>query len=118
MRLPNVLLAFFSAAVFATVACQSEPRTEMLDDTQKEGSSQLLPGYEQTINGDIGSVNLEARTFTLKSADVSETFSFNDDTQVTGATGTQGLAGKEGARATVHYRDNSGTKVATQIILE
>jgi hypothetical protein len=119
MTTSRAFLAMLSTAVLIMGGCQSEPASmEPIDEATTSQSGQLLPGYEQVVGGDLARVDLEAGTFTLMVADAAQTFRFTDATDVTGTAGTQGLAGSEGARATVHYRDEQGERIAVRIVLE
>lgn len=73
---------------------------------------------EQVMSGEITKVDVEGQSLWVKAEDAEHTISFSDETEIIGAAGAQGLAGREGARVTVHYQDDLGTKRATRIVLE
>jgi hypothetical protein len=73
---------------------------------------------EQLVSGELRQVDPEAQTFTVMTADGEQVFTFSDVTAITGTAGAQGLAGQEGARVNVRYRDEQGVKMAVSIDLE
>jgi hypothetical protein len=90
----------------------------MTEPAPASDPAQLSRGYEQVISGNLGKVDPDASTFTLDAGNREQSFRFNAATQVTGASGTQGLAGREGARVTVHYREEAGAMLATRIVID
>ncbi len=82
------------------------------------GLPQAERGAEQMMSGTIGKVDADARTFTINANNREETFRYSESTNVTGAPGVQGLAGRDGTRVTVHYREEAGAMMATRIMLE
>jgi hypothetical protein len=72
----------------------------------------------QAIEGILGQVDLVTMTFTLADDPSARIFLITDETDVTGMSSAQGLAGREGARVTVHYREDAGEWIATRILLE
>jgi hypothetical protein len=102
--------------VASFVACnRNEPgdasiaRPESLDPVQSQGSRQ------QVVTGDLDTIDLEARTFTVNAPDGEYHFSFTTVTDVTGAAGPQGLSNQTGARVTVYYESPSGQEPAGSI---
>lgn len=75
-------------------------------------------GYEHVIAGSLGRVDPDAMTFTLRTDIAEQSFRFTSATDVSGASGAQGLTGREGARVTVHYREDAGARLATRVVLE
>ena len=69
------------------------------------------------MGGELGAVNTDQQTFVVMVDGKEQSFRFSDATQVSGASGTQGLAGRKGARVTVYYRDSGGLRIADRIIL-
>jgi len=129
MKARGVMALCISAAL-VTAACGDgvdndstlDPMPENAPATEparpSAGAAPMERGADQVISGNLGNVDTDARTFTLSADNREQTFRFNDDTDVTGASGTQGLASREGARVTVHYRQDGGANVATRIMLE
>jgi hypothetical protein len=114
------------AAIMAG-AC-SGPDTSVLEDADTQNpsastepasrDSELTRGMDQVTTGTIGKVDPDTRMFTIRADGRDMSFRYNDDTQVTGASGTQGLAGREGDRVTVHYREEMGAMIASRIVLD
>ena len=73
---------------------------------------------DQMISGTLEEVDAQARTLTLNTGTREETFTFSDSTDVQGASGAQGLAGREGDRVTVHYSEQRGSRIANRIVVE
>jgi hypothetical protein len=79
-------------------------------------AAQAPPSAEKTFSGQLGKVDATAKEITLKGADNKEMiFTWDDKTQITGAEGAQGLAGKAGSTLKVTYRENRGANLATII---
>lgn len=114
MRSGHTYLAMCFVAALAAAGCQSDQGPERMTETP----GQLLSDSEHAMSGELHTVDLDAKTFTLASDGRPEAFTFTDATEVTGAAGPQGLAGREGARATVHYREEESARIATRIVLE
>jgi hypothetical protein len=93
----------------------SAPATE---PAPRPAEPQADSSFGQVISGSLGEVDSQTRTFTLNTGGREEAFTFTESTQVTGASGTQGLAGREGDRVTVHYREQGGSRIADRIVLE
>jgi hypothetical protein len=69
------------------------------------------------LKGELISVNPDAHMLTVKDSqgNVVE-FTFTSSTEISGAGETiEGLAGKTGTSVTVHYREESGKKIATKV---
>jgi hypothetical protein len=95
----------------------SAPASEPAAET-RSAEPQADSNLAQVISGSLGEVDSQTRTFTLNTGTREEAFTFTESTQVTGASGTQGLAGREGDRVTVHYREQGGSRIADRIVLE
>jgi Cu/Ag efflux protein CusF len=69
------------------------------------------------VKGEVVKVDSEAKKITIKGADGVETvFAYTDATEVTGGqSGMAGLATQTGAKVTVHFKSDMGTKTATKI---
>jgi hypothetical protein len=72
-------------------------------------------GLDQVMSGNLGEVDPDEQTFTITVNGREESFEFDEATQVTGASGTQGLSGRQGARVTVHFREDGGDRIARRI---
>lgn len=69
-----------------------------------------------TAQGELVSVDVAAKTLVIKPSSGSNmTFSFNDDTKITGANSPAGLATMEGSQATVKYTTKDRVQTATEI---
>jgi len=117
-----MLVGIFSMAVLITMGCQQseQDRTVIQDDQASTAEPAPLPEplpvlEEQTVSGQVTKVDMDARTITVAAADAEHVITFSDATAVTGAAGAQGLAGKEGTRVSVRYREDQGTKMASSI---
>jgi hypothetical protein len=81
-------------------------------------SFQALAAHEpQEVQGRIVSVDAEAQSFTIETADgTTMAFRCTDATEVTGAEdGVAGLATTEGASVTVHYEHDADSQVNTAV---
>lgn len=79
------------------------------------------PAQPQAIQGDLVSVDAEAKVLTVKNADGEEVqFQYNDSTDISGTQGAAGLATMTEGRVTVHFTEDAETKakIATRIIVE
>jgi YD repeat-containing protein len=75
----------------------------------------------QSIQGDLVSVDAEAKVLTVKDAEGKEVqFAYNDSTDISGTQGAAGLATMKEGRVTVHFTEDAETKkkTATRIIVE
>ena len=70
-----------------------------------------------TADGELVSVDSEAKTLKIKGSDGAEMeFSYNDATVISGATqDAAGLATEAGSQVTVTYSEEGGTKTASKI---
>ena len=73
-----------------------------------------------TAKGELLKVDTTNHTFTIKAANGEEMqFSYDSSTKVEGSTeGVQGLSSRTGSRLTVHYKEESGRRLATGIEIE
>lgn len=71
----------------------------------------------EKVKGELVKVDAEAKKITIKDATGLETsFAYTDATEVAGGqAGVAGLATKSGAKVTVHFKSDMGTKTATKI---
>jgi len=87
--------------------------------TPHQHDSQQM-SQDQSISGELKSVDPDAKQITITTADGSDVqFVYNDQTQCTGAQDTvEGLSANSGSKLTVYYRDENQQKVATRIEVE
>jgi hypothetical protein len=104
-------------AAFVAGACEADqtPADQTTLDPMNESPQQMSGQSEQAIGGALETVDLDTRTFTVSTDGGAQTFVFTDATEVTGGGEPQGLAGREGARVMVTYRDDQGSRIATRI---
>jgi hypothetical protein len=70
----------------------------------------------QVATGELRSVDLQAKTLTIKNAAGDEqTFSFTDSTDIAGASGSQGLSNQQGNQVIVRYLEQDGHHTAVRI---
>ena len=70
----------------------------------------------QTAVGELVSVDVTAKSLVIKPASgANMTFSFTDETKITGAQNPAGLATMEGSQATVRYTTKDRVQTATEI---
>lgn len=70
----------------------------------------------QVATGELRSVDLQAKTLTIKNAAGDEqTFSFTDSTDIAGASGSQGLSNQQGNQVIVRYLEQGGHHTAVRI---
>ena len=101
-----LLLTLTVAASICLIPAQSAPR---MGDEQ--ASSELV------ARGELLKVDTTGQTFTIKQPNNEEMqFQYNSSTKVEGSqNGVQGLSSETGTRVTVHYREQSGQRLATRI---
>jgi heat shock protein HslJ len=69
-----------------------------------------------TAQGELVSVDVSAKTLVIKpTSGQNMTFSFNDDTKISGANSPAGLATMGGSQATVKYTTKDKVQTATEI---
>jgi hypothetical protein len=75
--------------------------------------------HTNTATGELKSVDTEARTLKVKSAEGEEwTFTYTDSTEIMGAQeGISGLATKDGAKVKVTFTGDDDYRVATKVEL-
>jgi hypothetical protein len=118
----GAVLAMLSIAMLAAGGCDTERREAALEGQSPSSGGTLGSGAPlgeplEVMSGELGQVDLQARTFTIKTADADVVFAFTDATQVDGAAGPQGLAGREGARVSLRYRQRPDGKIAERITI-
>lgn len=105
------LLALSLCLIAGLTACRNAENESKppADDTQQATRPSAEPAtpaapVELSVEGELGKVDLAAKTLVIKDANGSErTFSFTDSTSIIGASGAQGLSGKQGSRAKIGY---------------
>lgn len=122
MKRIQVACAAILAAVMIGGCNQSTPETEQLGPlTARElGAIPSSPTAEDRVAmGDLVSVDLTAKTLTIRVDGFDQEFGYNDATMVTGRAGRiQGLVGRNGRPVTVHYRQVDDIRFAVEIELE
>jgi hypothetical protein len=80
-------------------------------------SGEMRAARADKVKGEVVKVDAEAKKITIKGTDGVETvFAYTDATEVTGGqAGVAGLATQTGAKVTVHFKSDMGTKTATKI---
>ena len=82
-------------------------------------SSALAAGEmtSMTLKGNLIRVSSESHTFVVRGSDDKEVeFTYNDQTEISGASGTiEGLAGKADTSVTVHYKKEGSRNIATKV---
>ncbi len=102
MRARSPILAICAVAALSLVGCN---RTDNARDTAADGVA-AAPEVAQVITGDLRSVDVEAKTFVVRADDGTEhSFRYTDSMEVAGGSTAQGLAGREGDRVRVSYRE-------------
>jgi hypothetical protein len=121
------LFALCISAALVAGACGEADNDSVMEPMDSAPATEPAPtlaepqadsSFGQVISGSLGEVDSQTRTFTLNTGDREEAFTFTEATEVTGASGTQGLAGREGDAVTVHYREQGGSRIADRIVLE
>ena len=88
---------------------------------QQPGQQQPSPGQtqqqESIARGELLSVNVDAKTLSVRTAEKTEMqFTYDDRTQVTGAKeGAAGLASMKGSQVTVHFTRSGQSNLASKI---
>ena len=120
-RLPIVMvIAFgiFECTSGSSYAQQPEPLRLSAPPAHSEVHADFAQAQEQTqtIQGELLDVDGKANTLTIKTQTGEMTFSYNEQSKVTGAQkGVAGLATMTGSQVTVMYRKNGQTNLATSI---
>jgi hypothetical protein len=70
-----------------------------------------------SLKGELVSVNPDTHSFIVKDSTGNNVeFTYNDKTEISGATETiEGLAGETGTSVTVYYREEANSKFATKV---
>jgi hypothetical protein len=107
----TLLLTLSLCLIAGLAACRSsekdiQPPAQESQQTSRTSSDVVTPAapVELTVEGELKSINADAKTLVIKDASGSErTFSFSDSTGIIGAPGAQGLSGKQGSHVRVGY---------------
>jgi hypothetical protein len=105
----TLLLTLSLCLIAALAACRSSEKDiqpPAQESASRPSSDVITPAapVELTAEGELKSINVDTKTLVIKDASGSErTFSFSDSTGIIGASGAQGLSGKQGSRVRVGY---------------
>ena len=108
-------------AALALVSMVAVPLTVSAQQAAPGGPAAPAAPAEQapaaaTAQGELVSVDVSAKTLVIKPASgANMTFSFTDQTKITGADSPAGLATMEGSQATVKYTTKDRVQTATEI---
>jgi len=105
----SVATLVLAGGLFAVLAAQ-----------QQQPGQQQPPGQtqqESIARGELLSVNVDAKTLSVRTAEKTEMqFTYDDRTQVTGAKeGAAGLASMKGSQVTVHFTRSGQSNLASKI---
>jgi hypothetical protein len=124
MNVRAACLPLFAAALL-TIGCDDRADQRQMSE-QTPAVEQPAPpatgtmtaqGEVRQVEGSLQAVDLDAKTLTVRGDDMDHVFTFTDATEIRGASGAQGLSGKEGTRVTVHYQEGPTSRTATIIEL-
>ena len=115
MRARSPILAICAVAALSVLGC------DRMSGTRDTSASRGAPAPEvaQVIIGELRTVDADAQTFVVRADDGTEhSFRYTDATDVAGGASAQGLAGSEGDRVRVSYRElpPSGDSTAPIVI--
>ena len=102
MRARSPILAICAVAALSLLGCNR------MDSARDKAAVQeaSAPEVAQVITGELRSVDGDAKTFVVRADDGTEhSFRYTDATESTGGSSAQGLAGREGDRVRVSYRE-------------
>ena len=108
-------------AALALVSMVAVPLTVSAQQAAPGGPAAPAAPAEQapaaaTAQGELVSVDVSAKTLVIKpTSGQNMTFSFTDQTKITGADSPAGLATMEGSQATVKYTTKDRVQTATEI---
>jgi hypothetical protein len=81
--------------------------------------AEIRPPAEQFVAGQLGEIDMDAKTFVLKDVKgTAHSFAFSETTKLTGGGGAKELRGMEGNNATIRYIELENRKSAVQIHIE
>ena len=106
-RVTGLIAAFALVSMVAVSAQQAAPAEQAPAPAQAAAA---------TAQGELVSVDVSAKTFVIKpTSGQNMTFSFTDQTKITGADSPAGLATMGGSQATVKYTTKDRVQTATEI---
>jgi hypothetical protein len=109
----NRLIA--ALALVSLVAGPLAVSAQQAGQGQQGGQTQQAP-LTSTAEGELVSVDVSAKTLVIKPASGQNmTFSFTDETKISGANNAAGLATMSGSQATVKYTTKDRVLTATEI---
>jgi hypothetical protein len=110
----SVATLVLAGGLFAVLAAQQQqPGQQQPGQQQPPGQTQ----QESIARGELLSVNVDAKTLSVRTAEKTEMqFTYDDRTQVTGAKeGAAGLASMKGSQVTVHFTRSGQSNLASKI---
>jgi hypothetical protein len=103
-------------AALALVSMVAVPLTVSAQQAAPGGPAAPAQAAAATAQGELVSVDVSAKTLVIKpTSGTNMTFSFTDQTKITGADSPAGLATMEGSQATVKYTTKDRVQTATEI---
>ena len=116
------LLALSLCLMAGLAACRTDenvtqPPAQTDQQATRPATDVVEPApVELTVEGELRSIDLTNKTLVLKDVNGNErTFSFTESTSTIGASGVQGLSGKQGSHAKIGYVTQGDTNAATWI---
>ena len=115
MRARSPILAICAVAALSVLGC------DRMSGSRDTAAGRDAPAAEvaQVITGELRTVDGAAKTFVVRADDGTEhSFRYTDSTEAAGGSSAQGLAGNEGERVRVSYRElpPSGDSTAPIVI--
>ena len=114
MRSRSPILAICAIAALPVLGC------DRMAGTGDTSAGRNAPASEvaQIITGELRTVDANAKTFVVRADDGTEhSFRYTDTTDVSGQSSAQGLAGREGDRVRVSYRELPPSSDSTATIV-
>ena len=128
MQRQLLILTFLVFLVWPLSACSNqEPASadsqtatqQPLEQPPTAQEPESAPSVTETARVNVGTlqnVDLQSKTFTIQDETGKQvTFSFSDSTEITGASGSEGLSGQQGNQLMVHYTEQAGGNTAIRI---
>lgn len=115
MRARSPILAICAVAAMSLIGC------DRASSTRDTAAARDMPAPEvaQVITGELKSVDAEAKTLAVRADDGTEhSFRYTDTTEIAAGSSAQGLAGREGDRVRVSYRELPPADSAAPVIAE
>lgn len=119
-RRPGIAVLLLGLAVVLAACARSEPDAQdQAEQTQPATFPEAgSPSSQQIAEGELQNVDLDGMTFVLAdSAGNPQLFSFSESTEVAGASGAQGLSGRQGSHVRVRYMQQGDLRSAVRIEL-